>query len=197
MSLENPGRCPSHPAFLSVLLPNSKRKASLRISNQPRIRRRAPVSAANRVAGSSFSAAYWPVTRRINQDCASVNPAPTRNTHTHNRGVQPNPAAQSLLTRLRGRAAPEAVLWPVTRSNKATAGSGTVFGGLRGAAELQPPPLERSVSVPGPCTPFGLWHQLCEPAAWSVSASSGLFPQTLHSPQDPGPRPRRPCFPSR
>lgn len=71
------------------------------------------------------------------------------------------------------------------------------MGGYEGPLELQPPPLERSVSVPGPCTPFGLWHQLCEPASWSVSAGCGLFPQTPHSPQDPGPRPRRPCFPFR
>ncbi|KAL1773914.1 hypothetical protein HispidOSU_028195 [Sigmodon hispidus] len=58
------------------------------------------------------------------------------------------------LTRLRGGAAPEAVLWPLTRSNRASAGSGTEFGGLLGAAGAAAAAVGAFGECPLPRYPF-------------------------------------------
>lgn len=146
--------------------------------NQPRLGAHSGLGC-RPVAGSSFPVPYWPIPGRISHYCPAVSPAPTI-TRADTRRIPPNPAAQSLLTRLRGRGTPEAVQWPVTRSNRATAGSGTEFGGLLGAAGAAAAAAGAFGECPGPCSRLGLRQQLC---GWlpGPSARAVVSPSTPRS----------------
>lgn len=82
--------------------------------------------------------------------------------------------------------APETVPRLLTRSNRATAGSGTEFGGLlRAAGAAAAAAAGAFGECPDLMLPFQLWQQLCGSATGSVYVGCGLSlkPPTLS--QDP------------